>query len=229
MSTQLTFPPFLDADKETRAGRMLAEGDVRVTVTDSRSDEHITVRFKALLDNRPQSGERPRADDNRNWLRVPLKEASHVFIEVPRAGGEWPDKVGSFYPRTGRFFSDDNADPERVRAAMTVARWLNEGRDASDRIGRYRLQEEDYCGICGHQLTDPESIDRGIGPECFKKETNSKHQVKQKREGQVPEEEKELIGEILEAIQDLSDAGQMKVLREIEMWHSQERQSTRRS
>jgi len=31
----------------------------------------------------------------------------------------------------------------------------------------YKIQHENKCGRCGRLLTTPESIDRGIGPECF--------------------------------------------------------------
>jgi hypothetical protein len=31
------------------------------------------------------------------------------------------------------------------------------------------VYHEGHCGRCGRSLTDPESIDRGFGPECFKK------------------------------------------------------------
>jgi hypothetical protein len=93
------FPSFLRADEQTRAGRMLSAGDVRVTVTDLdlESVEHITVRFKATKDNRPSNnGQRPMPDTDRNWVRVPLKDATHVYIEVPNSSSEFPDKIGTF-------------------------------------------------------------------------------------------------------------------------------------
>lgn len=221
MKEATQFPQHLQPDQETRAGRMLAAGDVRITLTDSRSNEHITVRFKAILDNRPENGERKIPEENRNWVRVPFKDATHVFLEVPSASGDFPDKIGTFYPRTGRFFPDQAADPERVGAAILAARWINEGRNAKNRIGGWRLQEESYCGVCGHQLTDPESIDIGIGPECNRKSTSSKHQTKQVKSRKISSSEKRQIEDILEAIQDLSDAGQDKVRRELAMWEIQ--------
>lgn len=221
MSEQ-TFPSQLIADPTTRAGRMFTAGDVRVTVTDTKGGDHITIRFKAILDNRPpQVGTRPRPDEGRNWIRVPLKEATHVFIEVPRAGGDFPDKVATFYPRTGRFFPDSGADPERVGAAILAARWLNEGAQSTYRVGQYGLSEESNCGVCGLPLTDPESIARGIGPKCFGAETDSHHQVK--GDSHVPTEERAIVEEILEALADLSDEAQDKVRNELNMWASQGR------
>jgi hypothetical protein len=36
------------------------------------------------------------------------------------------------------------------------------------------VAEMELCGRCGRELTDPESIERGIGPECMKKQTKSR-------------------------------------------------------
>jgi hypothetical protein len=204
---------------------MLAAGDVRVTVTDlQRGGEHITVRFKAMMDNRVVDGGRPNPEENKNWIRVPLKDATHVFIEVPRAGGEFPDKIGSFYPKTGRFYADQQADPERVGAAVVAAIWMGMSRDGDPIMHRdFRFQEESYCGVCGRTLTDPESIERGIGPECYSRETNSQHQVKNSSNQRLTKAEKQLVEEILEAVHDLSEAGQRKVKQELDMWFSQER------
>lgn len=217
------FPHRLVAETDTRAGRMFSAGDIRVTVTlpRSRGGDHITVRFKSILDNRDGEG--------RNWLRVPLNEATHVFVEVPNASGEWPDKIGVFYPRTGKFFEDKSADPERVSAAVIAARWLNEGKQRSPRIGGYRLQEESYCGVCGRTLTDPESIDRGIGPECYQQQTGSHHQVKRRTGGAKVIAQKSsdhfTADDIIELILEMPSEEVEKIRQELNMWHSADRQT----
>lgn len=33
----------------------------------------------------------------------------------------------------------------------------------------YKIRHEGKCGCCGRKLTVPESLDRGIGPECIKR------------------------------------------------------------
>jgi hypothetical protein len=201
---------------------MFSLGDVRVTVQEGKNGNHITVRFKAILDNRE--------GDGRNWLRVPLNEATHVFIEVPNASGEWPDKIGVFYPRTGKFFEDGNADPERIEAAILAARWLNEGESRVEKIGKYRFQEESHCGVCGRTLTDPESIERGIGPECFGKATDSQHQVKQpvreRATGPGHRVDKQFTAEqIIELILELPEKEVDHIRQELNMWQSADRQS----
>jgi hypothetical protein len=212
------FPHELVAETDTRAGRMFSAGDVRVTVT--QRGEHITIRFKALRDNRDGEG--------RNWLRVPLNEASHVFMEVPNSSGEWPDKIGVFYPRTGKFFQVDTADPERVKAATLAARWLNEGAQRAEKIGGYRLQEESHCGVCGRTLTDPESIDLGIGPECNRRQTGSQHQVKQRQKSALKSysDRHMTADDAIEIIMDMPDDEVERVREELNMWHSADSQST---
>jgi len=155
----------LHANLNTRAGRMLAAGDVRVTVTSKDSGQHITIRFKAFAKN-----EGP----GKRWIRVPLEEASHVFVEVPNASGEWSDKVGTFYPKSGRWYNANTATFPRMWAAEHAARWLS-GMPTSSKA---TFLEESRCGKCARELTDPVSIERGLGPHCYGEETGSQHQVK---------------------------------------------------
>lgn len=234
----MEFPVSLSTpDEDTRVGRMLSLGDVRVTVTDWETDDHITVRFKAIMDNRVTNGERPMPSESRNWLRAPLKQATHIFLEVPSAGGEYPDKIGTFYPRTGRFFPDKQADPSRVNAAILAAHWLSgNGDDASD-DGRYDFKEESYCGKCGKTLTDPISIERGIGPECYGMLTGSHHQEKErvKHIDEMTQQDWDdlqanlpasySVQRILHLIMDLNEEDQVHILNELQMWHSQGRDS----
>ncbi|HEY0088422.1 MAG TPA: DUF6011 domain-containing protein [Candidatus Lokiarchaeia archaeon] len=39
----------------------------------------------------------------------------------------------------------------------------------TNRFGWKSFKPSSFCQICGRHLTDPKSINRGIGPECFKK------------------------------------------------------------
>jgi len=151
---------------------MLAAGRVKVTVTSKSTGEHITILFKAFKDNRDRTF-RP---NGKNWEPCEYAQASHVFVEVPNQG-DWNDKVGTFYPGGGRWYSDRNVDPAREAAAAAAARWISGDLDAPTDHADFAEQSE--CGRCGKELTDPESIARGIGPTCLGLMTGSQHQVKQ--------------------------------------------------
>ena len=45
--------------------------------------------------------------------------------------------------------------------------WTND-HEAYEQHG-YKLHHEGQCGKCGNPLTTPESVQRGIGPKCWKK------------------------------------------------------------
>lgn len=167
----MEFPNHLDLDLNKRAARMISAGNVVVTVKSRSTGEHITVKLASRLKNDSGRGKK--------WQPVGPDQASHIFASVrnaDRAG--WDDKIGTYYPRNGRFYEDDNADSARVWAAAAVLRWLCG--EADETHATY--QESSECGRCGKQLTDPVSIERGIGPECYGKITGSQHQEKQKRE-----------------------------------------------
>lgn len=148
-------------DETTRAGRMMSAGRVTVTFTSPHTGEHITVAAKSR-----------KPDENGKWVGCPLAEAKVVFFSVPNQTG-WDDKVGKF-TRAGGFTPDHNADPARVFCAKQLVKFVA-GEPTAPGL---ECREESRCGRCGRQLTDPVSIDRGIGPECAGKETGSSHQKK---------------------------------------------------
>lgn len=90
-------------------------------------------------------------------LTGPNNEADYTYLGVfcPPTGG---------LRLTGKSKMDDNSLPVRVfRFALRCA-WgqqtLPEG---------YQIRHEGKCGCCGRTLTTPESLERGIGPECWSK------------------------------------------------------------
>lgn len=174
----MEFPhPFIP-DATHRAGRMMSAGRCKVTVQKVSTGEHITVLFKCFADNRERQYN---PDISKNWIDCPLRDATHIFTEVPKAGEGFNDKIGTFYPKGGKWYDADNADPRRVDAAMMAANWIV-GNTPADGMqwgsSFYTFQEADECGVCGKELTDPESIPRGIGPVCLGKATRSHHQIK---------------------------------------------------
>lgn len=207
----LLFPEKLTADWHSRVGRMLAAGDIRVTVTDDVCS--ITIRFKALLDNRFNStnSTRPRPDQKRNWLRVPLDEATHIFAEVPNPTGNYPDKIGTFYTRTGKWFADKNVEPELSETAIVAANWLVTGK-LTDGL---EFRVEPNCGVCGHALYDSKEIERGIDSECY--EQMQSHHSKQLRFPAKREPSPFMVSKILTEIDTLSTDDQKGILNELQL------------
>jgi hypothetical protein len=156
------------ADIAEPAALALQAGRLCMTVESKKTGEHITVRATA------------KAKKGARWQRVPFAEATHVFCDVPGPEGAFPDKVGTYYPTgryAGKFWSDREADPARVWCAQLILQ-IAAGEKAWEN-GQYAVLQDTYCLLCGRALTDPESIRRQIGPDCYGKVTGCQHQKKQ--------------------------------------------------
>lgn len=148
-----------------RAGRMLAGGRLTVTMTSKRTNQHITLEFTS---KKEQKHGFPK------WKPVLFAEASHVFVKT---NGE--DRVGTYYPNSQYFYAARDADPARVWAAEQTLYAVTKGLLETD---KFTLKEANYCGKCGRELTDPVSIERGLGPDCYGAVTGSMHQMKQSQD-----------------------------------------------
>lgn len=173
----MNFPHPFVPDMSTRAGRMMAAGRCKVTLTRDGTDDHITVLFQAVADNRDRTYD---PQQNKNWVDCEMADATHLFAEVPTPSGGWNDKIGTYYPksRDGRWYDADHADPTRVRAAFLAAWWIQKAE--SKTVWGFTFQEAIECGVCGLELSDPVSVARGIGPTCYGRLTGSHHQEKWK-------------------------------------------------
>jgi len=137
-----------------RAGRMLLAGGIEATAT-LDSGRHVTVSIRT----RKRSG--------RGWTNAALGEQdsrTNISILGSRVGWLNVDADGRVL-LTLRTRRDDAVDA--VRAVLGYA--------AGNPTGSIRVQEASRCGRCFRTLTDPVSIDRGIGPECFGRDTGSQH------------------------------------------------------
>jgi hypothetical protein len=61
-----------------------------------------------------------------------------------------------------------------VYAAEAALDYAWTGRLPQPKNGSVDVKEASQCGYCGKKLTDPVSIERGIGPDCLGKTTGSK-------------------------------------------------------
>lgn len=152
-------------DTTKRAARMLQAGRVTVTFK-SPSGQHITITAKCRAPKESGNG----------WETSSLDRAKLIFFSVPQAGeGGWDDKVGRLNSRG--FTPERNADPARIWCAKQLLAFVA----GQPLPAGLEAHEESRCGVCGRALTDPVSIERGIGPECFGKLTGSQHQERAPR------------------------------------------------
>lgn len=147
----------------TRAGRMLLAGGIEATAT-FRDGRHATVTIRT----RKRSG--------RGWTNAALGEAdsrTNISILGSKIGWLNVDEFGGIRVtlRTRR---------EEYRAAVLAI--FNHAAGLLPETGNVeRVQEASRCGRCFRTLTDPVSIDRGIGPECFGRDTGSQHIAAERR------------------------------------------------
>jgi hypothetical protein len=155
-----TLPWALPVPQETtRAGRMLIAGGITATVT-APGGEHVTIRVKT----------RRRASNGR-WARAGLLDSGvRTFVDLGHDGAiRAGEIIDGFRIRWSRSVS-----PEARLAvvALFASAGHPDNRPAYENAG-WAFQVADRCGRCGRELTDPESIQRGIGPECFGQATSS--------------------------------------------------------
>jgi hypothetical protein len=155
--------PIAPSDLTGKEGEALAAGRLVATVVSSRTGRHITVRLTC---------KRPPIGPEKRWRVCPFEEATRVFVDIPGAAFEAGESPGVFFVATGTFKSTRGADRARVWAALFALR-VASGKEPSAKAS---IVQSTHCLHCGRELTDPESVERGIGPECFGKVTASRHQ-----------------------------------------------------
>ena len=141
-------------DGGSRASRRLSQGALTVTVSSKKTMRHITLRFRCR-----------RKSASGKWITVPFAEASHVFVE----DYDW-ETIGTLYPNSGVLFFAPKTNEAARWCVVAVLRLVNGDRSVERQA---EFAPEDICIRCGKPLTDPQSIERGYGPECFGMATQS--------------------------------------------------------
>jgi len=125
-------------------------GKAKITLTSKKTQKWYTFRVE-------------RAED-----RATGKPQDRWFVQL-LAG---PDNVSDFvylgmiFPDSGfRTTKGSKLPPDSVPVRAFNYFWRNllDGRIPDD----LEIRHEGVCGRCGRPLTVPESIDRGIGPDCW--------------------------------------------------------------
>lgn len=159
-------------------------GRLTLTATSSKTGEHITLRLRCK---------------NRDMRKrhITFEDAAIVTCDAPTKWDKTGDMVGyvlAFGPKKNEPQANRGADPARFWLFQQIWTWIQGGQLHSG----LEIRLEDYCGHCGRPLSDPESIDRGFGPECFGKLTKAKHQRRQPDSQLTLPEPTEAPGEFVE-------------------------------
>lgn len=150
--------------------RMLDDGGrVDVTVRSKRTGAHVKVALSCKK-RRPE-GERGYVSRATVAGRVGYPAADKIDVLDPDL--EWPEsKIGAWGKRSHRFYTEDGADTARVWTAEHVILFA---------LGEFPALAEQAevlvstrCICCGRKLTDPVSVSRMVGPECFGGRTGSR-------------------------------------------------------
>lgn len=155
----------IPADRSRISNALFDGGRLIATVRSRRTRRHVTVRLTAK--KREGEGWVSRA---RIEGRVGIDEASAIFADDPTE--VWPDgRLGTFWTETGEWKPARDAEPNRCWAAFAVLRYGLGMLDLEEDAEVFLAAE---CSYCGKPLTDPESVKRGTGPECFGRSTRSR-------------------------------------------------------
>lgn len=161
-------PEFVLATADAIREALMSGGRAVVSVRSKKSGEHVTLTFAC----------KARKSGGQGWLsratgagRVGFEAAD--CVEVRDDALEYPDNY------VGRFYTGANASWRAGKGADPKRAWTGE-KVIAFALGGYPLdhQADVYlatrCCFCGKRLTDPVSVERGVGPECYGKHTGSK-------------------------------------------------------
>lgn len=159
------------ASAEDVARALRTGGRAAVTLRSKESGLHVSIVL-SVRQAKPGGGFVSRAQ---KVGRVGIEAAAAVpksVVEARDPSVEYPDNyVGRLYLTEGEWRSGRDADSIRAWAAEKTLLFALSGYDLLAKADVYLATE---CCYCGKGLRDPESIERGVGPECFGKRTKSK-------------------------------------------------------
>jgi hypothetical protein len=75
--------------------------------------------------------------------------------------------IGMVEPTTGTFRLTQKSKRNENSPDVVIFKWVMKGVFNGMELKNGHIHHEGKCGCCGRTLTVPESIQRGIGPECW--------------------------------------------------------------
>lgn len=174
-------PMTIKPDLQTRESVMVAAGRVQLAVTDAEGTRYIKIEAKYKADKALEvtfrDGTTFLNEKYAQYVGCTLEQASHVFISEKGYGTQ---SLGTYYPPKpgqieGRFFEKTGIGQNHPHIdALMLAVGLVNGMRTHESLQHVTITAESQCGLCGRKLEDPESVRRGIGPECARKPTGTK-------------------------------------------------------
>jgi hypothetical protein len=144
---QNTFETAADALKFVKGG------NATITCTSGKTGEHKTFKIKQAWD---------KTTNKRDFT-------SPFFVSVLRGDPNEDDFqfIGFFFADTQRLL------PSRITglapcSSFTAFDWILKRLVADELPASLTIQHSGHCCRCGREITHPDSIARGIGPECAK-------------------------------------------------------------
>ena len=123
---------------------------------DIRRKKNVKPVFRILYSDGMGSQDKLRI----TFFEIPIIEGSRRYVNTFQVHSARSGQVLFYASRDGRVIPNRN-----VKEIIPVLQFFYSVSDWGEAILNYGLQTGD-CSICGRELTDPESIKRGIGPVC---------------------------------------------------------------
>ena len=127
-------------------------GNAIVTLTSEKTGKHFTFKIK-------EKKEEGLAGRNLSFVRVLAGPDNTSFDESLHIG---------FIPSIGcKLIAGKKGKPDAP--SFKALAWVLNHLEAGVFPANCKIQHEGRCSMCSRRLTDPVSIERGVGPECFSK------------------------------------------------------------
>lgn len=143
----------LEFHKASDARKFIFSGRAVFTAVSRKTGNHLTFQVKKAKTNNPGGP---------FYVKVRSGSIDHKWKYIGHAWF-WDDERGADV-----IHGKEKADLPSDSLEFISAEWLlrNLTQNPESLLRRVKILHEGKCGRCRRQLTDPVSIERGLGPEC---------------------------------------------------------------